>query len=238
MTQSICRSRYSGVPCVTRGRSKKSTPSSPLSSTAPSAASCRKLTALHPSAVEAKANLVVRPILRRPLASIEPANLLKSCRFGPAFLLDYRGLGGATQLDGCRFEDPLRVPHRDRRPPSSVPGELERVLLAHPLVHHLVRAAVEVDLPRRDLAETRDRGLVLGLHQRLRPAHELAGAGGGEHDEGEAVLFALQAVFDGDAGHRTGNPSAPPPQRQADEHGPTLTRRCHDVDVAAGAGRG
>jgi hypothetical protein len=42
-----------------------------------------------------------------------------------------------------------------------------------------------------DLTQARDGGFVLRLHERVVALHELPSSGGGEDNEGEAVLLAL-----------------------------------------------
>jgi hypothetical protein len=60
---------------------------------------------------------------------------------------------------------------------------------------------VEVDFARGDLAQSHDRGLVLATDEGRVALHDLAGALGCEDNEGEAVFLALEAIFDGNAGH-------------------------------------
>jgi regulator of sirC expression with transglutaminase-like and TPR domain len=60
---------------------------------------------------------------------------------------------------------------------------------------------VEVDFAGSDFAEGHDRGLVLAGHEGRVALHDLAGALGSEDNEGEAVFLALEAIFDGNAGH-------------------------------------
>src|ERR1019366_5275915 len=79
--------------------------------------------------------------------------------------------------------------------------ELADVQLLDVFLHRLVRRAVVVDLAGGDLAQRRDRGLVLRRDERGGALHQRAGALGGQDDQGETVVFALEAVFTGDAGH-------------------------------------
>lgn len=65
---------------------------------------------------------------------------------------------------------------------------------------------MKVHAPGRDLAEARDGRLVLGLHEGVGALHELTGAVRGEDNEGEAVLFALEAIFYGYTGHEGARP--------------------------------
>src|SRR5512141_381806 len=86
-----------------------------------------------------------------------------------------------------------RLPRRDRR-----------LLLVELAGERVLHGAVEADLPRRDLAEREDGRLVL-LVREERPGarHELAGPLRREEHEREAVVHHGEAVFDGDASHRT-----------------------------------
>src|SRR5260221_12009736 len=56
-------------------------------------------------------------------------------------------------------------------------------------------------LPRGDLAQSDDGRLVVCANERRNSLHELPGSQGSEYDEGEPVLFVIEAVFDGNAGH-------------------------------------
>src|SRR5690606_9546179 len=86
-------------------------------------------------------------------------------------------------------------------------GPLERLALLA-LALGLVDGVDErlVDAARRDLAQRQHGRLVLRVgivDLRLDAIGELAGALGGHHDELEAVVDHFQAIFNGDAGHKS-----------------------------------
>jgi hypothetical protein len=64
-----------------------------------------------------------------------------------------------------------------------------------------VARPIEVDFAGGDLPKAQHGGFVPRTHERVRALHDLTRPLGREHDERETVLFTLEAIFDGDAGH-------------------------------------
>src|SRR5271166_4259913 len=109
-------------------------------------------------------------------------------------------------------------------------AELVPVPLRDVLDDGAVARAVEVNLAGSDLAQGGHGELVARLDERDRALHELARAVRGQDNQGKTVVFALEAIFDGDAGHgqsliRMGNPGRVATLR--------LTRAAHKAGGAA-----
>lgn len=75
------------------------------------------------------------------------------------------------------------------------------VLTLDPLLYDVVARPVEMHLAGSNLAKSRDRRLVLRMNEGGGALHELTRSDRRQDDEGESVLFTLEAIFDGYTGH-------------------------------------
>ncbi len=106
----------------------------------------------------------------------------------------------------CTLPPPSLASQRSLRPINTLSdvqaSDIERGSRAKPFEDDFVGAPTKVHFAGGDLAQARHGRLVFGFDERVVALHELSGPDCGQDDEGKAIFFSLEAIFDGDACHR------------------------------------